>query len=149
MPRVSSSNVSAKAKEESPMKPVKPLMVSKRKPKKCSKLYAVAKEQCNLAQGKTSKEPQIELEGGSTIKKKLDEIDEIFSSKYEGKKVEKEKKNKRRNRSHKESEQADHSSRPRKRTADGFVVYTEEELGISRCEGGDTPLCPFDCSCCF
>ncbi|GAB2284648.1 hypothetical protein Dimus_019100 [Dionaea muscipula] len=118
MPRVSSSNVSANAKEESPVEPVKPLMVSKRKPKECSKLYAVAKEQCDPAQGK-----------------KLDEIDEIFSSKNEVKRVEKEKKKKRRNRSHKESELADHSSRPRKRTADGFVVYTEEELGINRCEG--------------
>ena len=30
----------------------------------------------------------------------------------------------------------------------GFNVYTEEQLGIST-KGGDTPLCPFDCQCCF
>ncbi|MBA0747662.1 hypothetical protein Gogos_004559 [Gossypium gossypioides] len=41
------------------------------------------------------------------------------------------------------------SSRPRKRTADGFAIYTEEELGISKSDGGSTPLCPFDCDCCF
>ena len=41
------------------------------------------------------------------------------------------------------------SSRPRKRTADGFTIYTEEELGISKADAGNTPLCPFDCDCCF
>ncbi|KAI5118109.1 hypothetical protein M0805_003463 [Coniferiporia weirii] len=39
-------------------------------------------------------------------------------------------------------------SGPRKRTDDGFLVYKEDELGIKD-EGGDTPLCPFDCNCCF
>ncbi|PFH32501.1 hypothetical protein BESB_018190 [Besnoitia besnoiti] len=34
-----------------------------------------------------------------------------------------------------------------RRTADGLRIYTEEELGIGK--GGDTPECPFDCSCCF
>ncbi|GMI97951.1 hypothetical protein like AT5G11760 [Hibiscus trionum] len=41
------------------------------------------------------------------------------------------------------------SSRPRKKTADGFTIYTEEELGISKSDAGNTPLCPFDCDCCF
>ncbi|KIM25524.1 hypothetical protein M408DRAFT_331089 [Serendipita vermifera MAFF 305830] len=36
----------------------------------------------------------------------------------------------------------------RKRTEEGFVIYTEEELGLNK-EGGDTPLCPFDCECCY
>ncbi|KAG6868089.1 hypothetical protein C0993_007668 [Termitomyces sp. T159_Od127] len=36
----------------------------------------------------------------------------------------------------------------RKTTEEGWLVYKEEELGI-RDEGGDTPLCPFDCDCCF
>ncbi|KAF8078469.1 hypothetical protein FPV67DRAFT_1465377 [Lyophyllum atratum] len=39
-------------------------------------------------------------------------------------------------------------SRPRKKTVEGWAIYKEEELGI-RDEGGDTPLCPFDCECCF
>jgi len=37
---------------------------------------------------------------------------------------------------------------PRRRTEEGFAIYKEDELGISP-EGGDTPLCPFDCECCF
>ncbi|PVF96477.1 DUF1764-domain-containing protein [Serendipita vermifera] len=36
----------------------------------------------------------------------------------------------------------------RKRTEEGYLVYTEEELGLNK-EGGDTSLCPFDCECCY
>ncbi|XP_015059778.1 uncharacterized protein C6G9.01c [Solanum pennellii] len=39
--------------------------------------------------------------------------------------------------------------RSRKKTADGFTLYTEEELGIGRSNAGGTSLCPFDCDCCF
>jgi len=39
-------------------------------------------------------------------------------------------------------------SGPRLRTEEGFLIYKEEELGITS-SGGDTPLCPFDCECCF
>ncbi|KAL0917457.1 hypothetical protein M5K25_012519 [Dendrobium thyrsiflorum] len=37
----------------------------------------------------------------------------------------------------------------RRRTADGFAIYSAEELGIGNTDAGNTPLCPFDCSCCF
>ncbi len=40
----------------------------------------------------------------------------------------------------------------RKRTEEGYAIYTEEELGLgpgSSGRGGDTDLCPFDCDCCF
>ncbi|KAF7320253.1 hypothetical protein MKEN_00809900 [Mycena kentingensis (nom. inval.)] len=37
---------------------------------------------------------------------------------------------------------------PRRKTEEGFSIYKEDELGIND-EGGDTPLCPFDCDCCF
>ncbi|VFQ97713.1 unnamed protein product [Cuscuta campestris] len=40
-------------------------------------------------------------------------------------------------------------SKPRKKTGDGFTVYTEEELGINKADAGGTRLCPFDCDCCF
>ncbi|KAH0990137.1 hypothetical protein GBA52_001620 [Prunus armeniaca] len=40
-------------------------------------------------------------------------------------------------------------SSSRKRTQDGFAIYTEEELGINKADAGSTPVCPFDCSCCF
>jgi len=36
----------------------------------------------------------------------------------------------------------------RKRTEEGFPIYTEEELGMNK-ESGDTALCPFDCDCCY
>ncbi|KAL6521535.1 hypothetical protein OROGR_018104 [Orobanche gracilis] len=41
------------------------------------------------------------------------------------------------------------TSRPRKNTADGLTIYTEEELGIGKADAGGTGLCPFDCNCCF
>ncbi|KAI0257386.1 DUF1764-domain-containing protein [Lactifluus subvellereus] len=37
---------------------------------------------------------------------------------------------------------------PRRKTEEGFSIYKEDELGINA-EAGDTPLCPFDCNCCF
>ncbi|KAI0824278.1 hypothetical protein BC628DRAFT_460065 [Trametes gibbosa] len=37
---------------------------------------------------------------------------------------------------------------PRRKTEEGFSIYKENELGITE-QGGDTPLCPFDCQCCF
>ncbi|KAF9458218.1 hypothetical protein BDZ94DRAFT_124477 [Collybia nuda] len=37
---------------------------------------------------------------------------------------------------------------PRRKTTEGWFVYKEDELGIHD-KGGDTPLCPFDCDCCF
>ncbi|KIK06848.1 hypothetical protein K443DRAFT_673756 [Laccaria amethystina LaAM-08-1] len=36
----------------------------------------------------------------------------------------------------------------RRTTDEGLSIYKEDELGI-RDDGGDTPLCPFDCDCCF
>jgi len=39
------------------------------------------------------------------------------------------------------------TTRGRKRTEEGFFVYTTDELKIG--QGGDTPLCPFDCECCY
>ncbi|EKM60950.1 uncharacterized protein PHACADRAFT_24178 [Phanerochaete carnosa HHB-10118-sp] len=37
---------------------------------------------------------------------------------------------------------------PRRKTEDGFLIFKEDELGINA-ESGGTPLCPFDCQCCF
>ncbi|CAL8470713.1 g10255 [Coccomyxa elongata] len=39
------------------------------------------------------------------------------------------------------------SGKARRKTADGLTLYTEDELNTGK--GGDTPLCPFDCKCCF
>merc|ERR1711924_257522 len=36
----------------------------------------------------------------------------------------------------------------KRKTSDGFKIYTEEELGLNiKCK--NTALCPFDCDCCF
>jgi len=57
-------------------------------------------------------------------------------------------------------------SGPRRKTEEGFSIFKEDELGIGTGGGGetdplvcivilhfkffsDTPLCPFDCQCCF
>jgi len=37
---------------------------------------------------------------------------------------------------------------PRRKTSDGYKVYTEEELGLN-IKSKNTALCPFDCDCCF
>lgn len=34
----------------------------------------------------------------------------------------------------------------RRKTDDGLTIYSESELKLG--QGGDTPLCPFDCDCC-
>ncbi|KAI3828451.1 hypothetical protein L1987_02552 [Smallanthus sonchifolius] len=39
-------------------------------------------------------------------------------------------------------------ARPRRKTADGLTIYTEEELGFGKADAGGTRLCPFDCECC-
>ncbi|CAN6481269.1 unnamed protein product [Victoria cruziana] len=39
--------------------------------------------------------------------------------------------------------------RARKKTTDGLTIYSAEELGFDNPDAGGTPLCPFDCSCCF
>jgi hypothetical protein len=41
------------------------------------------------------------------------------------------------------------AGKARKRTEEGYAVYSEEELGLGKKGGGDTPQCPFDCDCCF
>ncbi|KAJ4486314.1 DUF1764-domain-containing protein [Lentinula aciculospora] len=38
---------------------------------------------------------------------------------------------------------------PRRKTEEGWSIYKADELGLKDDdEGGDTPLCPFDCDCC-
>lgn len=46
-------------------------------------------------------------------------------------------------------EEGSRAKAKRRRTAEGLAIYTEEELGIGKHDAGGTPLCPFDCSCCF
>ena len=105
----------------------------------------------------------VEEKLSSVQKKAVSEIDEIFAGKKR-KKSESEKtekpneeatgnpkktKKKKKDKGSNDSKFAEPPSWPRKRTNDGFTVYTEEELGIDKSDAGCTPLCPFDCSCCF
>ncbi|KAL8495302.1 hypothetical protein ACS0TY_019453 [Phlomoides rotata] len=48
-----------------------------------------------------------------------------------------------------ENERVGPTSRSQRKTADGLSLYTEEELGFGKSDAGGTPLCPFDCDCCF
>jgi hypothetical protein len=41
------------------------------------------------------------------------------------------------------------TGKARKRTEEGYAIYGEDELGLGKKGGGDTPLCPFDCDCCY
>lgn len=38
---------------------------------------------------------------------------------------------------------------PRRRTAEGLAIYAADEISWGKADAGGTPLCPFDCSCCF
>lgn len=49
---------------------------------------------------------------------------------------------------HKEDIFGEQSSRNRKRTEEGYCIYSEDELKLNK-NTGDTDLCPFDCNCCF
>jgi hypothetical protein len=42
----------------------------------------------------------------------------------------------------------DEAQQARKRTEEGFRVFSEDELGLNK-KGGFTDDCPFDCDCCF
>ncbi|GLT25545.1 hypothetical protein SLA2020_006670 [Shorea laevis] len=100
----------------------------------------------------------------STPKKAGNEIDEIFSGKKrkrpdqektekpkgdEGSKPKSKKKNKDKSKGGSKEGGTIDPARPRKKTETGLVIYTEEELGINKSNAGGTPLCPFDCDCCF
>ena len=103
----------------------------------------------------------------STPKKACNEIDEIFAGKKRKKsdmkktgksdevkkstdKTKKKRKNvKRKTDRSDHGEFADRPSQPKRKTEDGFTIYTEDDLGINNADAGNTPLCPFDCSCCF
>ena len=122
----------------------------------------------------SSKKPTQEQENAdvqqakpsSTPEKSGNEIDDILSGKkrkkpeqikadkanVNGEEKPKSKKKKKKKKKSKEDEErrfTDPPSKSRKKTEDGFSIYTEDELGFNNSSGGGTPLCPFDCDCCF
>ncbi|WFC98212.1 hypothetical protein MYAM1_000937 [Malassezia yamatoensis] len=42
---------------------------------------------------------------------------------------------------------ANSRGKDRTKTEEGYRIFTEDELKLN--QGGGTPLCPFDCDCCF
>ncbi|GKV03541.1 hypothetical protein SLEP1_g15825 [Rubroshorea leprosula] len=125
--------------------------------KKCTKLLGNKEEKEDAA-------VEQKQSASSTPKKAGNEIDEIFSGKKrkrpeqvktekskgdEGLKPKSKKKNKDKSKGGSNEGGTIDPARPRKKTEDGLVIYTEEELGMNKSNAGGTPLCPFDCDCCF
>nr|GLL20540.1 uncharacterized protein C6G9.01c-like [Ipomoea trifida] len=121
---------------------------------------AKAAEQNPVAEN--MKKPPPPIISSSVTPKKLkcgSEIDEIFAGKKRKKpeKVEdvvgepkkRAVKNKRKDSKVCKENGSTSGLRSRKRTGDGLAIYSEEELGIGKADAGGTPLCPFDCDCCF
>ncbi|TQE05210.1 hypothetical protein C1H46_009189 [Malus baccata] len=113
---------------------------------------------------KKRKKPETEKgeKSPSSAKKPASEIDDIFAAKKKKTETGKTKKprenatekphklkTKKKDKGIRDGGFGDLSSQPKKRTQDGLAVYTEDELGINNADAGNTPLCPFDCSCCF
>ncbi|OIW10405.1 hypothetical protein TanjilG_05553 [Lupinus angustifolius] len=126
----------------------------------------MTKKSSKIAPSQLQENPVVKEEKPSSASKKAgSEIDEIFASKkrkkpeskksrkHDGatKTIDKTKKTKRdkKTKGPDDGGFADAPSRPRKKTGDGLTIYTEEELGLNSADVGGTPLCPFDCSCCF
>ncbi|XP_019192529.1 PREDICTED: uncharacterized protein C6G9.01c-like [Ipomoea nil] len=133
------------------------------KKKKLSKNAKPVDDEQNPVAENMKKTPPPPVISSSATPKKLkcgSEIDEIFAGKKRKKpeKVEdvvgEPKKEAMKNNKRKDSKVGKENGstgglRCRKRTGDGLVIYSEEELGIGRADAGGTPLCPFDCDCCF
>lgn len=117
---------------------------------------------------KSSEPASLEKEPKEEKKKAAEVIDEIFRSKKSKKrrseppakdeKPEEIPNTKKKSKSKKKREKSKGPSvvggevenrAKRRRTGDGLVIYSAEELGFGNPDAGGTPLCPFDCSCCF
>lgn len=139
-------------------------MTKKGKPRISKKLQ----EKASVEEGKSSlKNPVIEnasvKEANSSLKIPASEIDEIFAGKKRKKPVPektkkpnedsnskpKKMKKYKKGKGFEDEDPVDSSSRPRKKMQNGLTIYREEELGFNKADAGGTPLCPFDCSCCF
>ncbi|KAH1056776.1 hypothetical protein J1N35_034841 [Gossypium stocksii] len=99
------------------------------------------------------KEESVPEQKNSASKMAGNEIDEIFagkkrkkpdpkgSEKPNGDEISKPKSSKKKSKKSRETNREggfnESSSRPRKKTADGYAIYTEEELGISKSDAGN------------
>lgn len=139
-----------------------PKKKSSKTPKKEQKNACTKEEKLNAVGKSENPNSEVKEEKPPSVKKHS-EIDEIFAGKKRKKpevvKAEEPKldapdrpkklKNKIKDETQSKNGFADPPSRRRKKTGDGLTIYTEEELGFGKADAGGTPLCPFDCSCCF
>jgi len=104
----------------------------------------------------SSKKPTQEQENAdvqqakpsSTPEKSGNEIDDILSGKKR-KKPEQIKADKANVNGEEKPKSMKKKKKKKKSKEDGFSINTEDELGFNNSSGGGTPLCPFDCDCCF
>ncbi|KAH0734014.1 hypothetical protein KY285_009721 [Solanum tuberosum] len=122
------------SKKPKPVEVAAAAVVEKEKPISSSKPKKPGSEIDDIFAGKKRKKPELqEKSSGVAV--------------TEAKKVKKSKETS--SRIPKDNVLSEPRRRSRKKTADGFTLYTEEELGFGRSNAGGTSLCPFDCDCCF
>lgn len=145
-----SGKSAAKGKTKEPE--AKPVQEPKKKKKKSKKAATVEKPAAELEEDKPELEPEDVPASITGTKRKIPETVVDPSLEVEGKaKKSKTSKKEKKSAGVDSDDERFRDSRgtgPRRRTEEGYAIYKEDELGIND-EGGDTPLCPFDCDCCF
>ncbi|CAF2240044.1 BnaA08g11600D [Brassica napus] len=115
-----------KNKKQLPQEGVKPATVQAKKTGKIGKeiddIFGGRKKKKKEVEVETSEKGEAPVKKARVAKRKRSEVEGFNSNQKTG---------------------------PRKRTEDGLLVFTEDELGINKANAGNTPLCPFDCQCCF
>ncbi|CAG7898247.1 unnamed protein product [Brassica rapa] len=115
-----------KNKKQLPQEGVKPATVQTKKTGKIGKeiddIFGGRKKKKMKVEVETSEKEEATVKKARVAKRKRSEVEGFNSNQKTG---------------------------PRKRTEDGLLVFTEDELGINKANAGNTPLCPFDCQCCF
>ncbi|KAG6674415.1 hypothetical protein I3842_15G040300 [Carya illinoinensis] len=124
MPKKSSSKKATRVPQNNAVEEEKPSSTKKKAPSEIDQIFAGKKRK--KSEPEKSEKPNEEATGNSRKIKKKDKVKMSADGGF-----------------------MDPPSRPRKKTNDGLAIYTEDELNISKADAGGTPLCPFDCSCCF
>ncbi|KAJ9537237.1 hypothetical protein OSB04_029970 [Centaurea solstitialis] len=142
MPKKNSSK-----KTPSKKTPSKPVSKSLVKPSSTSKTFGHEIEEIFSKKRKkpeNEKTRKVAAEGSVEKQNKLDEEMVKDSKKENGRK-----KRSKSGGSNVDMFEKEQAARPKRKTADGLAIYSEEDLGIGRANAGGTRLCPFDCDCCF
>ncbi|CAN8290732.1 unnamed protein product [Cochlearia groenlandica] len=131
MPKKNSNNTCSLKK---PSQEVEKSTIPKQQTKPAPKPGKLGKEIDDIFAGRKKKKIELEIHETKAeivkkkMKRKRNELDDGFSNNNNNNYT---------------------RTRPRKRTEDGLLVFTESELCVNKANAGFTPLCPFDCNCCF